>query len=137
MKFRELDSFLPSLVQMAPPGAAARGDRQHDGHIGVGAGPHRNPPRDVAGLGHPLRFQHFPVRHVKGAQLKLLVAQRELLAELDFEGELRRSVAGRRGGSPQADGQRRWRRRPASVAALVNVSSFPTSSVKVARTWMV
>ena len=42
------ESFLPSSVQMAPPGTVL-GHGQDDGHITVGVRLRRNPPADVAG----------------------------------------------------------------------------------------
>ena len=87
MNSRELDSFLPSSVQMAPwaPQRVVTGSTTVTSALEPGRTVIRQ--EMLLGLSCPLRFQHFPVRHVKGVQLQLLEAQRELLAELDFEGE--------------------------------------------------
>ena len=66
----ELDSFLPSPVQMAPwaPQSVVAG--QGDGHVAVALRLYRDAPGDVAGLVRPLRPLHGPARHVEGMVLQ-------------------------------------------------------------------
>ena len=89
-------------------GVAVRGLRQGDRHVAVAAGLHRDPPADVAALLQPLRLLDRSAGDREGVVPQGLVAQAELLAEAQLEGEGALPVVGR-GDVLQAGGQRRRR----------------------------
>ena len=94
MKLRELDSFLPSPVQMAPSAAQSvvAGSSMVTSPLPCGFISMRQ--GMLLGLSRSLRLLHGPARHVEGVGLQGHVAQAELLAELDLEGELGRAIVG-------------------------------------------
>ena len=89
-------------------GVAVRGDWQHNAHLAVAVRPDRDAPVGVAGLGCPLRLLHRSAGHREGVVPQGPVAQAELLAEPQLEGERVLAVVGR-GNVLQAGGQRRRR----------------------------
>ena len=102
--------------------------------MAVAVRPDRDPPANVAALLQPLGFPHRPAGDREGVVPQGLVAQAELLAEAQLEGEGRLTVVDRR--LPAKLAVSGGRGATASVAALVSDFWLPASSSKDTRTWM-
>ena len=79
----------PAVTGADRPGSSAvRGCREFDGNVPGALRLYRDEPGNVAGLVRSLRPLHGSARYIEGVVPQGHVAQAELLAELDREGEL-------------------------------------------------
>ena len=138
MKLSELDNFRPSPVQMAPvaPQSVVAGSSMVTSPVPCGFTVMSQ--GMLLGLSVLCALSTDPPVSLKAWSRRVDVAQAELLAELDLEGELGRAVVSRRGGDLQPDGEGNWgRRHRICRRAGKGLLRCPRSSVKDTRTWMV